>query len=188
MIPTCFPGEPVRIGAAWRHAVLAHLLALDADDRYARFATALSDAGIAAYVRGIDLQRDICLATTDPAGRTSGFIHLAVAGAVAELGASVQPRWRRQGLARRLFAAAVGFARAGGLREIHLATAHPVARRIFASLGYACTLQLAYPRGVVAMEPEHGGTYAVNQEGRHARKASSFEPFPLGLCGESPRQ
>lgn len=146
-------GEPVRLDAVWRPAVRKHLLALSPDDRYGRFATALSDAGIAAYAERIDVARDICFATVESDGRLSGFIHLAVYGEVAELGASVLPRWRKQGRARRLFAAALTVASASGIREIHLATGHPVARRICGRLGYLCKTQSVYPRGVVSLAP-----------------------------------
>lgn len=137
---------PRRLTAVARPAVLAHLLALSADDRYGRFATALSDAGIVAYAGRIDFGDDICLATQESDGRLSGFIHLAVHGAVAELGASVLPHWRRQGRARLLFGAALAAAAAGGICEVHLATGHPAARHICAGLGYAMTEGMSYPR------------------------------------------
>ncbi|MFH1659748.1 MAG: GNAT family N-acetyltransferase [Pseudomonadota bacterium] len=148
-------GEPRRLTAAARPAVLAHLLALSADDRYGRFATALSDAGIVAYNGRIDFGDDICLATQESDGRLSGFIHLAVHGAVAELGASVLPHWRQQGRARLLFGAALAAAAAGGMREIHLATGHPAARHICAGLGYAMTEGAGYPRVRVQL-PQSG--------------------------------
>lgn len=145
--------EPVRLHAVWRQAVRKHLLALGPDDRYGRFATALSDAAITAYAERIDFARDLCFATVEPDGLLSGFIHLAVYGEVAELGASVLPIWRKQGRARQLFAAALTVASASGIREIHLATGHPVARRICGRLGYLCKTQSVYPRGVVSLEP-----------------------------------
>lgn len=142
---------PFRIAAGERTAVLAHLLALDADDRYGRFATYLSDAAIAAYVDRLDLARDIGLAVADADERIIGFIHLAIHGDAAELGASVALAWRKQGVAYRLFQTAIQQARTAGIGEIHLAAAHPVARHIFARLGHACRLNPTYPRGIVGL-------------------------------------
>ncbi len=137
---------PLRLSAVWRPAVLKHLLALNQDDRYGRFASPLPDEGIAAYVERIDFHKDYGFATIEPDGQLSGFIHLAVYGSFAELGASVLAAQRRQGRARRLFQAALAYAAEQGIREIHLATGHPVARRICAGLGYGMTESVGYPR------------------------------------------
>lgn len=144
--------EPYRVTACQRPALLLHLQGLNDDDRYGRFATSLSDAGIASYVSRIDLQEDIGLAVASADERIVGFIHLAVHKDTAELGASVSAPWRRQGVAQQLFIAAVESARDVGVREIHLATAHPVARHILAILGYPCRMQMTYPRGVVPIQ------------------------------------
>jgi GNAT superfamily N-acetyltransferase len=148
------PETPCRLPALGRPAVLAHLLALDADDRYGRFASPLPDAGIVAYVDCIDFRRDFCFATLEADGRLSGFIHLAVHGTAAELGASVLPAWRRQGRARRLFATALGRAAAAGIGEVHLTTGHPAARHICADLGYAQREGVGYPRVRVILGPD----------------------------------
>lgn len=139
-------GETVRLGAVWRPAVQKHLLALGPDDRYGRFASALSDAAVTAYAEHIDFARDLCIAIVERDGRLSGLIHLAVHGEVAELGASVLPGWRQQGRARRLFAAALDAAAVCGLREVHLATGHPAARHICGGLGYSLREGAGYPR------------------------------------------
>jgi len=144
-------GEPRRLTAAARPAVLAHLLALSADDRYGRFATALSDAGIAAYVERIAFAHDLCFATREANDDLSGFIHLAAHGDVAELGASVLPTWRRQGRAWQLFGTALITAAAGGIHQILLATGHPAARHICGGLGYAMRENTTYPRVRVSL-------------------------------------
>jgi GNAT superfamily N-acetyltransferase len=145
-------GEPFRVTAGERPAVLAHLLQLSADDRYGRFATSLSDNGIEDYVARINFARDIGVAITGNDGQVKGFIHLAVYGDEAELGASVGAQWRRQGIARQLFSGAVQLALKEGIREIHLATGHPVAKRIFSGMGYPCLLRATYPRGVIELK------------------------------------
>jgi N-acetylglutamate synthase-like GNAT family acetyltransferase len=91
---------------------------------------------VVAYADSIDFAHDLCFAIVEPDGQLSGFLHLAVHGQVAELGASVLPGQRRQGRARRLFKTALACAVDQGIREIHLATGHPVARHICAGLGY----------------------------------------------------
>ena len=145
-IPIAPPRRLAETDRAW---VEAHLLALDANDRYGRFATPLSDAGIAAYVTRIDFVSDLCFGIVETDGSLSGFIHLAVCGIVAELGASVATPLRQQGRARRLFAAALAAARQRGLQEIHLATGHPVARRICSELGHVIVDGHSYPRARV---------------------------------------
>lgn len=148
------PGETFRVTAGERPAVLAHLLMLDADDRYGRFATSLPDSAIEAYVSRIDCARDICIGIAGTGGQLAGFIHLAVHREVAELAASVCAQWRRQGIARQLFLAAVRLALLRGIREIHLATGHPAARRIFAGMGYCCKLRATYPRGIIGINTQ----------------------------------
>lgn len=153
MSPEAWSQRALRLEAVWRPAVLKHLLALTPDDRYGRFASPLRDDGIAAYVQRIDFRHDLCFATVEPAGQLSGFIHLAVHGEAAELGASVRSSWRRQGRAKMLFAGALAAATGYGIREVHLATGHPVARHICAGLGYAMSEGAGYPRVKVRLSP-----------------------------------
>jgi len=142
-VPPC---TVLRLDAVWRPAVGKHLLALSPDDRYGRFASPLPDAAVAAYVESIDFAHDLCFATVEPEGCMSGFLHLAVHGKVAELGASVLPGQRRRGRAHGLFKTALASAADQGIREIHLATGHPVARHICAGLGYPMREGSGYPR------------------------------------------
>lgn len=143
---TINPVAALRADSRLRERVLQHLLALDADDRYGRFATPLGDAGIAAYVNRIDFAGDLCFATLEDDGSLSGFIHLARSGDVAELGASVGAGRRRQGRARRLFAAALAEAGQLGVKEVLLAVGHPAARHICRALGYAQVEGMGYSR------------------------------------------
>ena len=66
-----------RLAAGDRAAILAHLLALNPDDRYGRFASALSDQAIASHVVRIALNRDLAFGIGENSGRLSAFIHLA---------------------------------------------------------------------------------------------------------------
>lgn len=101
---------------AARGAVLRHLQALDADDRYLRFGYAASDAVLADYVAGLDFARDGVLAVRAGSVSRSVLIGLAHVGRhppQAEFGLSVLPGWRCRGLGRSLFAAAMIYAAEG---------------------------------------------------------------------------
>jgi len=77
-----------------RPQLLAHLLALDEEDRRLRFAHALSDDGVRHYVEDIDLSRDAVFVVTDANLAIVGAAHLAREDGQAELGMSVLPRDR----------------------------------------------------------------------------------------------
>lgn len=154
LMPLPLREEPFRVTANDMAAVLAHLLGLSADDRYGRFATPFPDSGIESYVSRIDLGQDICIGSRGTDGNLAGFIHLAVHHDIAELGASVCASWRRQGIARQLFLSAVQLAMANGISAIHLATGHPVARRIFTGMGYPCMQRTTHPRVIVELNPQ----------------------------------
>jgi len=88
-------------------AVEAHLLALELVDRCQRFRACRSDAALAAYVAGLDLERVILIGAFDP--RSGALVGLAEAHlddaqrpASAELSVSVLAPWRNAGLGRRL--------------------------------------------------------------------------------------
>ena len=132
-----------------RPAILTHLLALNRDDRYGRFASVLGDTAIAAYVERLHFARDAGFGILDAEAQLLGFLHLVVHAPSGEIGASVLPHCRRCGLARQLFAAAFAHASACGVKTIHLATGHPAALRICASLGHPILLRPTAPRALV---------------------------------------
>ena len=140
-----------RLAAGDRATILEHLLALNRDDRYGRFASALSDQAIASYVARIALDRDLAFGIGENSGRLSAFIHLAVHDEIGELGASVLAERRRQGQARRLFAAALAHASHLGIARVHLATGHPAALRICHGLGHAVEIRPTSPRATIRL-------------------------------------
>ena len=71
------PAAARRLAAGDRGAILEHLLALNRDDRYGRFASALSDDAVAGYVARIALPPDLAFGISI-GGPLSAFIHLAV--------------------------------------------------------------------------------------------------------------
>ena len=143
-----------RLHATDRAAILDHLLALNADDRYGRFASALSDHAIAAYVRSLALDRDAGFGIAGATGQLSGFIHLAIHGTTGEIGASVLPASRRCGQARQLFAAAFRHAGRVDISHIHLATGHPAAIRIGHSLACRVERRASAPRAIIFLAQE----------------------------------
>ena len=146
------PAAARRLAAGDRGAILEHLLALNRDDRYGRFASALSDDAVAGYVARIALPPDLAFGI-GIGGPLSAFIHLAVHGRVGELAASVLPAYRRQGQARSLFAVALAHAGRLGMTHVHLASGHPAALRISRGLGYAVEIRPTTPRATINLNP-----------------------------------
>jgi len=111
---------PVRLRATDRTALLAHFKALEAEDRRLRFGLALGDAAIEAYVERIDFDSDDVLAVHDDSLRIVAAIHVARAGAAAELGLSVLPGYRNAGVGSALFERAVMRIRNRGLASVYI--------------------------------------------------------------------
>jgi GNAT superfamily N-acetyltransferase len=103
-----------------RPQLLTHLLALDAKDRRLRFAHALSDDGVRHYVEGIDLSRGAVFVVTDVNLAIIGAAHLAREDGHAQLGISVLPQSRRQGIGGGLLARCAARARNWGMRVMFM--------------------------------------------------------------------
>lgn len=126
--PTPGPGTPSWL-ASWvpiralaprhRPRILAHLLGLDAQDRYLRFGYPASDAQIEQYVRKLDFERDEVFGIFNRRLQLIAVAHLAyqapqqVRGqpAMVEFGVSVSKSARGRGYGARLFQRAVMHAR-----------------------------------------------------------------------------
>ena len=113
-IPSTF--NVMRLGHEHSEALISHFLALDNEDRRLRFGAILRGPGIGSYVRGIDFDRDGVFGVMDETGLTA-VAHAALGDGPAELGLSVLPEHRRQGIADALFERAVEFLRGRGIRE-----------------------------------------------------------------------
>ena len=100
--------------------LLTHLLALNAEDRRLRFAHALSDDGVCHYVEGIDLTRDTVFVVTDANLAIIGAAHLAREDGHAQLGMSVLPQSRGQGIGGALLARCAARARNWGVRVMFM--------------------------------------------------------------------
>jgi len=113
---TTSPTAVVRLCGEHRQALLDHFLALDDEDRRLRFGAALRGPAIGSYVRAIDFDRDGVFGMMDHATLIA-VAHAALGEGPAELGISVLPEWRRQGVGDALFDASVDFMRGRGVRE-----------------------------------------------------------------------
>ena len=87
-----------------RDLLLAHFLALDAQDRRLRFGVCLSDQAISDYVARIDFESDAVFGVFDEDMRLAGAGHLARGDGFAELGVSVLPAHRGRGMGGALLA------------------------------------------------------------------------------------
>jgi GNAT superfamily N-acetyltransferase len=103
-----------------RPQLLTHLLALDAEDRHLRFAHMLSDDGIRHYVEGIDLARDAVFVVTGIDLEIIGAAHLARGDGHAQLGISVLPRSRGQGIGGALLERCAARTRNWGMRVMFM--------------------------------------------------------------------
>ena len=116
--PGIIPALTVRLRDADRPALLEHLTALESEDRRLRFGTPLRDEAIAEYVGRIDFGRDGVVAVHDGSMRLLAVIHIAITDGSAELGLSVLPEARNQGVGTALFARAVMHLRNRGANEV----------------------------------------------------------------------
>lgn len=114
---------PIRsLGPRHRPKIQAHLLSLDAGDRYLRFGYAASDAQVANYVGLMDFERDEVFGICNRRLELVAVAHLAhmldSAPLAAEFGVSVQSRARGRGFGHRLFEHATLHARNRGVQRL----------------------------------------------------------------------
>lgn len=111
-----------RLSPRWRPSIAAHLLQLDASDRYLRFGGVASDAMIQQYVQGLRFAHDDIVGVFNRRLQLVALAHLAYgaqpAPDVAEYGVSVSTHLRGLGYGKRLFAHALLLARNRGVRTL----------------------------------------------------------------------
>ena len=110
----------MRLREYHRPALEAHFTSLAPEDRRLRFGAAISDEALHAYVARIDFDRDGAFAVQDDDLRILAVVHVAHTGPTAEMGLSVLPGLRGQGLGQALFQRAVTYLRNKGTREAHV--------------------------------------------------------------------
>ncbi|MBV8618883.1 MAG: GNAT family N-acetyltransferase [Curvibacter sp.] len=117
---------PIRsLGEAYRGRIAAHLLTLDAEDRYLRFGFAASDEQVQRYVDQLDFERDEIFGIYNRRLELIAMAHLAYAAdpaarSAAEFGVSVLRQARGKGLGARLFDRAVMSARNEGVSTLFI--------------------------------------------------------------------
>ena len=110
---------PVRLRAADREALTQHFLALGAEDRRLRFGATLTDDAIRALEERIDFDRDEIFGIAGEDLSLLAVVHVAFyPDGRAELGLSVLPPARGQGLGNALFSRAVMHLVNRGVREV----------------------------------------------------------------------
>jgi GNAT superfamily N-acetyltransferase len=110
----------VRLRESDRGALARHFLALEDSDRRLRFGSAMADEGIVQYVERIDFDRDCVFAVHDDRLRWIAVVHVALTGAMAELGLSVLPGFRGQGNGDALLRRAVIWLRNRGTLSVYV--------------------------------------------------------------------
>jgi len=88
--------QELRAGA--KPALKNHFLALSPEDRRLRFGMVVSDPAIERYVEGIDFARDDVFSVVDHSLDLVAVAHVAFLDDSAELGVSVLPEYRREGI------------------------------------------------------------------------------------------
>jgi GNAT superfamily N-acetyltransferase len=112
------PSLPIRLRESDRGALETHFLRLGAEDRRLRFGGPIADEGLRAYVARIDFERDGVFAVHDDDLRLVAVVHVAFSEASAELGLSVLPDARGEGLGNALLTRAVMHLRNRGSPEV----------------------------------------------------------------------
>ena len=116
--------------------VLAHLLALDADDRMLRFGHGIRREGIVAYVAGIDFKRDHVHGLSTSNGEIVALAHVALRAGELDFGLSVIPAYRQRGLGRALFEHVMALAPQIGAQRIVCHSISPVVLHMVAVRGF----------------------------------------------------
>ena len=178
-----------RLNESTRPILALHFLALSPADRYLRFAAAVTPQSIARYVEGIDFNRDAVFAVHPAAigeecrEALAGVVHAAFPDDVAELGISVLPAYRGQGLASTLAEWAIAYARSRGMRwlSMQLLRENAPMLRIARKLGMTVVdrgTDLFARLELICRNRRRGsrsGTLRSIEKARHATGASSSE-------------
>lgn len=150
----------MRLAPQERDLFTAHLLALDPDERYLRFSVAISDAGVKAYVDGIDLGRDRLYAAFSEHDRASprvpiGMAHLARGHGYAEVGVSVLAPYQRRHVASVLLEHCIAQCRHWGVCELftHFLTQNTGMARLAGRFGMQIVADGGESDGYLAVAP-----------------------------------
>jgi GNAT superfamily N-acetyltransferase len=145
----------LRLNGADRSALLSHFLSLEPEDRRLRFGAPTGDEVIRAYVDRLDLVRDGLFAVRDEEEVLIAVAHVAIGPVYGELGLSVLPGHRGQGIGGILFARAVDYLRNRGLRGVvvHCLAENAAMRHLATRHGMRVTLEGSDGEGYLALRP-----------------------------------
>lgn len=130
------PRPMLRFGPADAPRILAHLLALDTDDRLLRFSHGIRDEGIAAYVAALDFARDHVHGLCSAQGGIVALAHAAVRNGELDFGLSVSSAHRQRGLGRALFGHVIARARVRSAARIVCHSISPAVLHMAAASGF----------------------------------------------------
>jgi len=152
----------VRLREGARGPLARHFAALDIEDRRLRFGSALSEAAIGEYVRRIDFASDGIFAMHDDALHIVAVVHVALAGATAELGLSVLPGWRGHGHGDALLKRAVTWLRNRGVLSVyvHCITENAAMMHLARKNGMRIVYSGSESDGRLELEPPTPATFA----------------------------
>ena len=159
---------PVRsLAPRHRPKILAHLIALEAADRYLRFGYAAADQQLAAYVDSLDFERDEVFGVFNRRLQLVAMAHLAYMSVVmgqtrqAEFGVSVLPAARGRGHGSRLFDHATLHARNRGVSSlvIHALSENTAMLKIISKAGAHIERNGPESEAVLMLPPENLGSH-----------------------------
>jgi GNAT superfamily N-acetyltransferase len=143
----------------------SHFVGLTSGDRFLRFGWVATDVDVVAYVESLFVSAASVYAVAEPDGDISGVLHLEFTNAGANLGLSVSPWARNQGIGAFLLQRAGLLARARGLETLFVRNLkfNSALQRLALRLGLnvACTLDALIER---AKTPEPNGEH-VERDG-----------------------
>ena len=163
-----FKWFPIRsVGPRQRPRIQAHLLALDAQDRYLRFGYTAGDSQISRYVDQLDFDRDEVFGVFNRRLELVAMAHLAYLGrdaeqpTSAEFGVSVFPRGRGRGIGARLFERACLHARNRGIDTliVHALTENVAMLKIARAAGATLEREGPDATAILKLAPEDLGSH-----------------------------
>ena len=170
---------PIRsLGPRHRVRITAHLLALEAGDRYLRFGYAATDAQISKYVDMLDFEQDEVFGIFNRRLELIALAHLAHSvvapaqgnRAMSEFGVSVLPQARRRGFGHRLFEHAMLHARNRGVQTllIHALSENTAMLKIARSAGATVVREGAESDAWLSLPPDSFGSHIDELVGEQA--------------------
>jgi ribosomal protein S18 acetylase RimI-like enzyme len=168
---------PVRLRIADREALVAHFLALDAEDRRLRFGAPLPDERLREMVESIPFERDELFAVADNRMRLLGVVHVALGSGPAELGLSVLPEARGKGIGNALFTRAVMHLRNRGAKEVFVHCLSENTTMMHLAHKHGMRIEYAGSESDAFLRLERPSTDSVLSEWLHDKQADSMHAW-----------